>query len=64
MAISIRCIELGMECPFETKGETEEAVLESVMHHVHAEHSEELEDWLGIEEIYQSARKTIHEKAA
>ncbi len=64
MSISILCKELGMDCPFETKGENEEAVLESVMHHMHAEHKEELEDWFGIEEVYQAARKAIHEKAA
>ncbi len=64
MSISILCRELGMDCPFETNGETEEAVLDAVMHHMHARHLEDLEDWFGIEEVYQAVRKAIHEKAA
>jgi predicted small metal-binding protein len=64
MSISIHCKELGMDCPFETKGETEEAVLDSFMRHIHSEHKEELEDWVEIEEIYQAACSVIREKAA
>jgi predicted small metal-binding protein len=64
MPISIHCKELGMDCPFETMGDTEEAVLDSVMRHIHLEHKEELEDWFENEEIYQAACKAIREKAA
>ncbi len=64
MGISIHCRELGMDCPFETKGETEEDVLESVMRHVHSEHTEMVEEWFDTEEIYQAALKAIRERAA
>lgn len=64
MPISIRCKELGMDCPFETKGETEEAVLDSVMCHMHKDHKEKVGDWFEIEEIYQAALKAIRDKAA
>jgi predicted small metal-binding protein len=62
--MSISCKELGMDCPFDTEGETKDAVLDSVMRHIHSEHKEELEDWFEIEEIYESACKAIREKAA
>jgi predicted small metal-binding protein len=61
MSISIGCNELGMDCHFETEGETGEVVIESFMHHVHAEHTD---DWFQIEEIYQAASSVIREKAA
>jgi predicted small metal-binding protein len=64
MAISIGCKELGIDCPFKVKGETEEGVLDAVMRHMHAEHEEKIEGWFDIEEIYQSALKAIREKAA
>jgi predicted small metal-binding protein len=61
MSISIGCDELGMDCNFVTEGETEEVVMESLMRHVHAEHTD---DWFQIEEIYQAACSVIGEKAA
>jgi predicted small metal-binding protein len=61
MSISIGCDELGMDCNFVTEGETEEVVIESLMRHVHAEHTD---DWFRIEEIYQAACSVIGEKAA
>jgi len=64
MAISIGCKELGMDCPFEAKGETKEGVLDAVMRHMHAEHKENVEDWFEIEEIYQAVCKAIYEKVA
>ena len=64
MAIRINCKELGMDCPFETKGETEEAVLDSVMRHLHDDHREKAEDWFEIEEIYDTACSIIRRKAS
>jgi predicted small metal-binding protein len=64
MSISVLCKELGMDCPFETKGENGEVVLDSVMHHIRSEHKEILEDWFGIEEIYHAACEVIRKKAA
>lgn len=64
MAISIGCKELGMDCPFETKGETKEGVLDSVMRHIRMDHMEKVEDWFEREEVYQAVCKAIREKAA
>lgn len=61
MAISISCQELGANCGFETDGETEKGVLESLMRHVRTEHTD---DWFEIEEIYQAACSVIRGKAA
>jgi len=43
------------------EGETGEVVMESLMRHVHTEHTD---DWFEIEEIYQAACSVIREKAA
>jgi len=64
MSVSIHCRELGIDCQYEVKGETEDAVLDLVLSHVHSEHPEKIEDWFDTEEIYQSALKAIREKAA
>lgn len=64
MAISIGCKDIGIDCPFETIGETKEGVLDAVMRHMHAEHKENVEDWFEIEEIYQSACSVIRKKIA
>jgi len=61
MSISISCKELGIDCDFVGDGETRESVMESLMHHVQTEHSE---DWFDNEEIYQAACTVIGEKAA
>jgi predicted small metal-binding protein len=61
MSISISCKELGMDCPFVQEGETGGVVIESLMLHVHTEHTD---DWFEIEEIYQAACSVIREKAA
>ncbi len=61
MPISISCRELGMECFFVCEGETQTAVVESLVRHLHAEHEE---DWFRIEEIYETACAVIREKAA
>ena len=61
MTTSIRCKELGMECPFVTEGETEQVVMESLMRHVQEEHTD---DWFEIEEIYQAACAVIRRKVA
>lgn len=61
MSLSLSCREVGMECYFLAEGETEQAVFDSFMRHVHMEHSE---DWFEIEEIYQVACSILHEKAA
>ena len=61
MSMSISCKELGMDCNFVKEGETGEVVIESLMRHVHTEHTE---DWFEIEEIYQAACSVIREKAA
>lgn len=69
MPVSISCKELGVDCPFSvqldrdfvTQREAEEAVIDSFMHHVQTEHTD---DWFEIEEIYQAACKAIRGKAA
>lgn len=61
MTMSIRCKELGMECPFVTEGETEQVVMESLMRHVQEEHTD---DWFENEEIYQAACAVIRRKVA
>jgi len=61
MSISISCKEVGMECNFVTEGETGEEVMESLMRHVHAEHTD---DWFEIEEIFQAAYAVVRKKAA
>ena len=61
MSVSLSCREVGMDCDFLTEGETEQAVLDSFMRHVHMEHTE---DWFESEEIYQAACAILHEKAA
>ena len=43
------------------EGETRESVIESLMRHVQAEHSD---DWFAMEEIYQAARSVAESKAA
>ena len=64
MPMSIHCREfVGMDCPFEAKGETREGVLGAIMGHVHAEHKEIAEDWFEIEEFYQAVCKAIYQKA-
>ena len=50
-----------MDCYFVQEGETGEIVIESLMGHVHTEHTD---DWFEIEEIYQAACSVIREKAA
>lgn len=50
-----------MDCPFVQEGETREVVIESLLRHVHTEHTD---DWFEIEEIYQAACSVIREKAA
>ncbi|MBW6503828.1 DUF1059 domain-containing protein [bacterium] len=52
MNTSISCRELGIDCNFVSKGETGETIIESIMRHVQAEHTE---DWFEIEEIHQVA---------
>ncbi|NJD62755.1 MAG: DUF1059 domain-containing protein [Deltaproteobacteria bacterium] len=61
MPLSISCKEIGMDCDFVTDGETGEIVIDSLMRHVHTEHSE---DWFEIEEYYQAACAIIQMKAA
>lgn len=61
MSMSISCKELGMDCNFVKEGETGEVIIETLMRHVHAEHSDE---WFEIEEIYQAACQILREKAA
>jgi hypothetical protein len=50
-----------MDCNFVKEGETGEVIIESLMRHVHSEHSDE---WFEIEEIYQAACQILREKAA
>jgi predicted small metal-binding protein len=57
----ISCRELGIDCRFETEGETGEVVIELLMRHVQSEHAE---DWFEIEEIHQAAWSVVREKAA
>ena len=61
MNASIGCRELGIECDFVTGGKTGDAVIESLMRHVKAEHTD---DWFEVEEIYQTACSVAREKAA
>lgn len=64
MSMSIHCRELvGMDCPFEAKGETKAAILDTVMRHMWMDHKEKVEDWFEIEELYQAVCKAIYEKA-
>jgi len=60
MTVSISCKEMGMDCLFETDGETGEIAMESLMRHVGTEHNE---DWFEVEEIYHAACQVIREKA-
>lgn len=39
MAKVLRCRDLGMDCPAEIRGETEEEVLEKAKEHAEKEHS-------------------------
>lgn len=61
MSLSISCIELGMDCLFCCEGESEEAVVDSLVRHVQEEHDEE---WFDIEFMYEAARSVIRGKAA
>ncbi len=61
MSISIHCRELGIDCDFSSEGETENTVVESIMHHLQAEHAE---DWYEIEEFYQAVCSLVRGKAA
>lgn len=61
MSISISCRELGMDCHFVKEGDTGEEVIDSLLRHVHTEHSG---DWFEVEEIFQAACAVIREKAA
>ncbi len=61
MSILISCKEVGMDCNFVTEGETGQVAMDSLMTHVHTEHTE---DWFEIEEIYQAAHEVIRKKAA
>lgn len=61
MDASISCRELGIDCDFVSKGEKGETIIELIMRHVQAEHTE---DWFEIEEIYQAARGVARGKAA
>jgi len=61
MLMTISCRELGMNCRYMTEGETGEAVMELLMRHVQADHTE---DWFEIEEIHQVAWEVLRAKAA
>ena len=61
MSISISCRELGLDCFFVCEGDTEQAVVESLINHIQLDHDEE---WFVIEEIYQAACSAIRGKAA
>ena len=61
MSISISCKELGMNCEFVTEGETGTGAIDSLMRHVHADHTD---DWFETEEIHQAASAVVREKAA
>jgi len=61
MSVTIGCRELGMNCSFMTAGETGEAVMDLLMKHVQAEHTD---DWIEIEEIHQVAWEVVRAKAA
>jgi len=53
MSISISCKELEMDCNFVAEGKTGQEVMESLMRHVHTEHTD---DWFEIEEIPQDEK--------
>lgn len=61
MTLSICCRDLGMDCLFAIEGETEEALIDSVMRHVQAEHSE---DWFDVEEVYELVCEAVRRGAA
>ncbi len=61
MPISISCRELGMDCHFVCEGETEAAVIESLVSHLQEDHDGE---WFAIEEFYETARAVVRSKAA
>jgi len=61
MHTSIGCKELGIDCDFVIEGETVENVIESLIHHVKEEHTD---NWFEIEEIYQAASSVARAKAA
>jgi predicted small metal-binding protein len=50
-----------MNCLFCCEGETEAAVVDSLVRHVQEEHDEE---WFDIEAMYEAARSMIRGKAA
>lgn len=61
MPIAISCRELGMDCHFACEGETEDAVIESLVAHFRTDHAE---DWFEIEEFYATACAVVRTKAA
>jgi predicted small metal-binding protein len=61
MHTSISCKELGIDCDFVIEGETGENVIESLLKHVKAEHTE---NWFEVEEFYQAASSVARGKAA
>lgn len=50
-----------MDCFFLCEGETEEAIIDSFVRHVQADHDDE---WYDIEIMYDAARSMIRGKAA
>ncbi len=61
MPISIRCRELGFDCQFAQEGEGGETLIESVMHHIQAEHAD---DWYETGEIYQAVCSLVRTRAS
>ncbi len=61
MPIAISCRELGFDCHFVCEGETEGAIVESLVSHFRKDHDE---DWFGIEELYEMACALVRAKAA
>ena len=61
MKVEIVCREVGWDCDFVAREESEEETLYSLLRHVQDEHTD---DWFSIEETHVAARAVIHLKVA
>lgn len=51
MEPSVRCRDLGWECPFESNGTDGYERIEKLMRHVRSDHTQ---DWFELEEVHEA----------
>jgi len=61
MRMELLCREAGGDCDFVACGETGEEILDVLMKHIHAVHTD---DWFEVEEMYAVACEVLHRRAA